>query len=128
MSDYKATNNMNTYIDTPNANFSDMMNVNIQNANMNTNVTGGVPNTGVNPSTDMNVNTGVNTNGVNTNGVNNMNINANPNTSGVTRTYVSGNNKPKKKTVKISLGSEFRIALLIVVLLLVFVFLLPYLG
>ena len=34
---YRATSNMNTYIDTPNANFNGMMNVNIQNTTTNNN-------------------------------------------------------------------------------------------
>ena len=49
-------------------------------------------------------------------------------TSGnVNRTYVD-NNKPKKKTVSIKIGPEFKIAFLIVVILLVFIFLLPMIS
>lgn len=104
---YKASSNMNTFIDSPNANFNPMMDVNIQNTNTNTN------------------------NELNVSNVNSSSVNSNDNVSTmndglVTRTYVSSDNKPKKKTVKINLGTEFKIALLIVVVLLVFILLIPY--
>ena len=81
---YRATSNMNTYIDTPNANFNGMMNVNIQSGTTNSSNHG-----------------------------NNV---------------INSNNKPKKKTMTLNLGPEFKIAFLIVVILLVFVFLLPYIS
>ena len=46
----------------------------------------------------------------------------------VNRTYVTTDNKPKKKKLSSSLGPEFKIALLIIVVLLVFIFLLPVIS
>lgn len=49
--------------------------------------------------------------------------------SSVTRTYISNNEtKPQKKTVKLSFGPELKIAFLIVVILLIFIFLLPMIS
>lgn len=120
---YRATSNMNTYIDTPNANFNGMMNVNIQNTTTNNNQnladistnTTGTSNASVNVTTS------------NTYTSSDANVSSN-NSDGVVRTYVSSDNKPKKKTVTFNLGTEFKIAFLIVVILLVFVFLLPYIS
>ena len=58
---------------------------------------------------------------------NNVNNNYVATSGNVNRTYVD-NNKPKKKTVSIKIGPEFKIAFLIVVILLVFIFLLPMIS
>lgn len=114
---YRATSNMNTYIDTPNANFNGMMNVNIQNTTTNSsnhgnNVINSNNNIQASPTIDS-------SNAVNSNYNNSENV---------TKTYIGSNNKPKKKTMTLNLGPEFKIAFLIVVILLVFVFLLPYIS
>lgn len=114
---YRATSNMNTYIDTPNANFNDMMNVNIQSGTTNSsnhgnNVINSNNNIQASPTIDS-------SNAVNSNYNNSENV---------TKTYIGSNNKPKKKTMTLNLGPEFKIAFLIVVILLVFVFLLPYIS
>ena len=114
---YKATSNMNTYIDTPNANFNGMMNVNIQSGTTNSsnhgnNVINSNNNIQASPTIDS-------SNAVNSNYNNSENV---------TKTYIGSNNKPKKKTMTLNLGPEFKIAFLIVVILLVFVFLLPYIS
>lgn len=114
---YRATSNMNTYIDTPNANFNGMMNVNIQSGTTNSsnhgnNVINSNNNIQASPTIDS-------SNAVNSNYNNSENV---------TKTYIGSNNKPKKKTMTLNLGPEFKIAFLIVVILLVFVFLLPYIS
>ena len=62
----------------------------------------------------------------------NQNINSevvnNQNNAEVQRTYVTMDNKPKKKTLSLSLGPEFKIGLLIIVILLVFVLFLPMIS
>ena len=75
------------------------------------------------------INNGIIVNGNNNVSVINNNVNNNyVATSGnVNRTYVD-NNKPKKKTVSIKIGPEFKIAFLIVVILLIFIFLLPMIS
>lgn len=120
---YRATSNMNTYIDTPNANFNGMMNVNIQNTttNNNQNVAD------ISTNTTSTSNASVNVTSSNTYTSSDANVSSN-NSDGVVRTYVSSDNKPKKKTVTFNLGTEFKIAFLIVVILLVFIFLLPYIS
>ena len=114
---YRATSNMNTYIDTPNANFNGMMNVNIQSGTTNSsnhgnNVINSNNNIQASPTIDS-------SNAVNSNYNNSENV---------TKTYIGSNNKPKKKTMTLNLGPEFKIAFLIVVILLIFVFLLPYIS
>lgn len=120
---YRATSNMNTYIDTPNANFNGMMNVNIQNTTTNNNQK--VADISTNTTSTSNASVNVTTS--NTYTSSDANVSSN-NSDGVVRTYVSSDNKPKKKTVTLNLGPEFKIAFLIVVILLVFVFLLPYIS
>ncbi len=120
---YRATSNMNTYIDTPNANFNGMMNVNIQNTTTNNNQN--VADISTNTTSTSNASVNVTTS--NTYTSSDANVSSN-NSDGVVRTYVSSDNKPKKKTVTLNLGPEFKIAFLIVVILLVFVFLLPYIS
>ena len=134
---YKATSNMNTYIDTPNANFNGMMNVNIQNTTTNSsnhgnNVINSNNNIQASPTIDS-------SNAVNSNYNNHViddnlssgstminNSNNHNNSENVTKTYIGS--KPKKKTMTLNLGPEFKIAFLIVVILLIFVFLLPYIS
>lgn len=120
---YRATSNMNTYIDTPNANFNGMMNVNIQNTTTNNNQN--VADISTNTTSTSNASVNVTTS--NTYTSSDANVSSN-NSDGVVRTYVSSDNKPKKKTVTLNLGPESKIAFLIVVILLIFVFLLPYIS
>lgn len=120
---YRATSNMNTYIDTPNANFNGMMNVNIQSGTTNNNQN--VADISTNTTSTSNASVNVTTS--NTYTSSDANVSSN-NSDGVVRTYVSSDNKPKKKTMTLNLGPEFKIAFLIVVILLVFVFLLPYIS
>ena len=140
---YKATSNLNTAIGNPSVNINDTMNVNIQNVATNTVVTSNIQNdqnNNLNISNDrvqtqQNQNSpGMVTYNIPQNNIPNNNINNNshqPNNQQanyVTRRYVTTDNKSKKKTLKINLGPEFKIALLIVVILLVFVFLLPIIS
>ena len=60
--------------------------------------------------------------------INSTTTSNNQNDSGVQRTYVTMDNKPKKKKLSLSLGPEFKIGLLIIVILLVFVFFLPIIS
>lgn len=120
---YRATSNMNTYIDTPNANFNGMMNVNIQNTTTNNNKNAA----DISTNTTSTSNASVNVTTSNTYTSSDANVSSN-NSDGVVRTYIGSNNKPKKKTMALNLGPEFKIAFLIVVILLVFVFLLPYIS
>ena len=120
---YRATSNMNTYIDTPNANFNGMMNVNIQNTTTNNNQN--VADISTNTTSTSNESVNVTTS--NTYTSSDANVSSN-NSDGVVRTYVISDNKPKKKTVTLNLCTEFKIAFLIVVILLVFIFLLPYIS
>lgn len=114
---YRATSNMNTYIDTPNANFNGMMNVNIQSGTTNSSNHG---NNVINSNNNIQASSTIDSS-------NAVNSNYN-NSENVTKTYIGSNNKPKKKTMTLNLGPEFKIAFLIVVILLVFVFLLPYIS
>ena len=114
---YKATSNMNTYIDTPNANFNGMMNVNIQNTTTNSSNHG---NNVINSNNNIQASSTIDSS-------NAVNSNYN-NSENVTKNYIVSNNKHKKKTMTLNLGPEFKIAFLIVVILLIFVFLLPYIS
>lgn len=114
---YRATSNMNTYIDTPNANFNGMMNVNIQNTTTNSSNHG---NNVINSNNNIQASSTIDSS-------NAVNSNYN-NSENVTKAYIGSNNKPKKKTMTLNLGPEFKIAFLIVVILLIFVFLLPYIS
>lgn len=126
---YKASGNLNTVIGNPNVNINDTMNINIQNAatnipsnNMaanNNNIQVGNSNT--------NINTMVNNNYSSMPNYNTGN-NANKNDNSKKKSNVSIDNKHKKKTMSFNLGSEFKIALLITVVLLAFIFLLPMLS
>lgn len=135
---YKASGNLNTVIGNPSVNINDTMNVNIQSmttndvtVNNNNNINASmVQNTQNNINNNQNIGTNVpidnsNTN-ININTVSSSNMQTNNQTSGyVNKTYVSVNNKAKKKNIQLKLGSEFKIALLIVVILLIFILLLP---
>lgn len=124
-----ASGNLNTVISNPSVNINDTMNMNIQ--NMNSNNTNQV---NLNTISNNNVSNMVNNNTNNNSNIQNTNSNINNNnnyvatSSNVNRTYVSSENKPKKKTVSIKMGPEFKIAFLIVVILLVFIFLLPMIS
>lgn len=153
---YQASStNLNTVISNPTVNINDTMNMNIQNMSSNqgiNNTTNGNVNSMINPSvtapnipvnsgpepTNKYINTNINNNNNNT--VNsNININNNNvntiNTSNmsnvapsINRTYVTNEVKPKKKTASIKMGSEFKTALLIVVILLIFILFLPIIS
>ena len=130
---YRASGNLNTMIANPSINVNDTMNVNIQNmatnsGTMSNNQSYGVSNSPLynNPGQVITDNKSVENNFVNN--VNNNQMVNNQSSSYVNKTYVTNENRPKKKTIKFNLGPEFRIALLIVVVLLVFVFLLPLIS
>jgi len=69
----------------------------------------------------------INLNTVNIPVDNNQNINTNENTGYVKKVYITEENKPKKKTVSLNMGPEFKTGLLIIVILLAFVLVLPML-
>ena len=144
---YKATHNLNTAIGNPSVNINDAMNVNIQNMATNTVSNSGVQNsvplnslgnpsvTTSGVSSNNNLNSAINTTNVVPNIPNNYVNNStmvqsvnNQNNSYVKKTYVTTDNQAKKKKLALNLGSEFKIALLIMVILMVFVFLLPILS
>ena len=151
---YQASStNLITVISNPTVNINDTMNMNIQNMSSNqgiNNTANGNVNSMINPSVtapNIHVNSGpeptnkyINTNINNNNTVNsNININNNNvntiNTSNmsnvapsINRTYVTNEVKPKKKTASIKMGSEFKTALLIVVILLIFILFLPIIS
>jgi len=145
---YKATGNLNTAIGNPRININDTMNINIQSMATNTMVSdtnhnnnqlelnsqvqlgSGVPNNTAinNVSVDNGSNNGINNIQNNDNNKNNINYIQNQNNSVVKKTYVNTDNKPKKKNISLNLGPEFKIALLIIVILLVFIFLLPVIS
>ena len=151
---YQASStNLNTVISNPTVNINDTMNMNIQNMSSNqgiNNTANGNVNSMINPSVtapNIPVNSGpeptnkyINTNINNNNTVNsNININNNNvntiNTSNmsnvapsINRTYVTNEVKPKKKTASVKMGSEFKTALLIVVILLIFILFLPIIS
>lgn len=58
----------------------------------------------------------------------NSGVSNNQNNVGPQKTYVTMDNKPKKKKLSLSLGPEFKIGLLIIVILLVFVLFLPMIS
>lgn len=136
---YKASGNLNTVIGNPSVNINDTMNVNIQ--SMSTNNFNNTNNNFQNMQDDVNTsfvqninqkivnNTPVNdTNNNNNTEVNNISNNVSttkPNNSYVTKTYVGLNSKPPKKNNNLKIGPELKIALLIIVILMVFIFLLP---
>lgn len=128
---YRASGNLNTSIGIPQMNVNDPMNMNIQsvntiptlNNNNNNNNTFSNPNNiniqnnsinGSVPYSNINQNNNINSS------MNNEVVN---NDSPVKRTFISNNTKKKKASI--NLGPEFKIALLIIVVLLVFIFLLP---
>ena len=143
MTPYRASGNLNVSIGIPTMNVNDAMNTNIQNVNTNyslnnvNNLQGNYNTQNVNLSQGNNailnsnltqsnntVSSGyMGQNSVNQ-GVSNLEYNSEVNNdSAVKRTFVSNSNKKKKPSF--NLGPEFKIALLIIVVLLAFVFLLP---
>lgn len=154
---YQASStNLNTVISNPTVNINDTMNMNIQNMSSNqgiNNTANGNVNSMINPSvtapnipvnsgpepTNKYINTNINNNNNNNTVNSNININNNNvntiNTSNmsnvapsINRTYVTNEVKPKKKTASIKMGSEFKTALLIVVILLIFILFLPIIS
>lgn len=143
---YRASGNLNTAISNPKVNINDTMNVNIQSmatnevplngsnvgsTSINNSAISSIPNipnqnlpSNMPSANNINNNTSVNINtqSGNYNSSNNINTVGNSN---VKRTYVTNDNKPRKKKISLNIGSEFKIALLIVVILLVFIFILP---
>lgn len=141
---YRASGNLNTSIGIPKIDVNDPMNINIQSVNTNSSSNNKIDNSFVNnniqsmnvvqnpqPNVIPNYYSNDSTNRVqnNYNNVNNNvntgNIDSNVN---VKRTFVSDSNRAKKKKVTLDFGPEFKIALLIVVVLLVFIFLLPVIS
>lgn len=151
---YRATGNLNTAIANPSVNINDTMNVNIQSMATNVPPVNNVQNNNiqqniaseVNNQTPIENRVPINTaptqnpapvNNTYQNTASNINViptvkvptGANTDSSSsVKRTYVSSDNKPKKKTISLNLGPEFKTALLIIVILLVFIFLLPMIS
>lgn len=142
---YKATTNLNTAIGNPSVNINDTMNVNIKTMSTPSNYQSLVQNSGVMPNTPniQNVETQNQTYQDSTKGVSNISTNQNINnytqnnnipnqnvqdSNTIKKTYVNMDNKPKKKNVTFNVGPEFKIAILIIVILLVFVFLLPIIN
>lgn len=139
---YQASStNLNTVISNPTVNINDTMNMNIQNMSSNqgiNNTANSNVNSMINPSvtapnipvnsgpepTNKYINTNINNNNVNTINTSNMS-NVAPS---INRTYVTNEVKPKKKTASIKMGSEFKTALLIVVILLIFILFLPIIS
>ena len=144
---YRASGNLNTAIANPSINVNDTMNINIQNMATNNPHVNNNQNYSVGSQTQ-NINQQVNTQVTNQNSTpiynNNVNSNnrkvnttTNTDTDGssaekkdnyVRKTYVTTDSKPKKKTISINLGPEFKIAFLIIVILLVFIFMLPMIS
>ncbi len=143
---YKATGNLNTAIGNPSVNINDTMNINIQNMSTNTvnttssqNNQNSMPlsslqmpmNNGIPVNNSVSLNNNISTNNIATN-ITNTPVSSQPvnnqNNSFVKKTYVTTDNKPKKKNISLHFGSEFKIVLLIMVILLVFVFLLPVIS
>lgn len=128
---YKASGNLNTSIGIPSIDVNDAMNMNIHSANTNAN-------TLFANNVQENANYDTHSNIPNNNGsqiIQNVSVEESKsdgneeidNNASVKRNFVSNSEKTKKKKITINLGPEFKIALLIVVVLLVFVFLLPLL-
>ena len=135
VSPYKATGNLNRTISNPSASINDAMNVNIQNvATNNTQVVEPAP---VTPPPQQPTSIPIAPN-IQTNNINNQSIieealkkqNATSTVnSSNNKVYVNNENKPKKKKLTLSIGPEFKIALLIIVILLAFVlFILPLIS
>ena len=152
---YQASStNLNTVISNPTVNINDTMNMNIQNMSSNqgiNNTANSNVNSTINPSvtapnipvnsgpepTNKYINTNINNNNTVNSNINNNNVNTinTINTSNmsnvapsINRTYVTNEVKPKKKTASIKMGSEFKTALLIVVILLIFILFLPIIS
>lgn len=140
---YQASStNLNTVISNPTVNINDTMNMNIQNMSSNqgiNNTANGNVNSMINPSVtapNIPVNSGseptnkyINTNINNNNNVNTINTSNMSNVApSINRTYVTNEVKPKKKNTSIKMGSEFKTALLIVVILLIFILFLPIIS
>ena len=140
---YQASStNLNTVISNPTVNINDTMNMNIQNMSSDqgiNNTANGNVNSMINPSVtapNIPVNSGpeltnkyINTNINNNNTVNTINTSNMSNVApSINRTYVTNEVKPKKKTASIKMGSEFKTALLIVVILLIFILFLPIIS
>ena len=153
---YKASGNLNTAIGNPTVNINDTMDVNIQSMATNTvstsyinNNQSPVNNTSIPVNNNLNSNNNINTltnsninsiqnnetnNNVTTNSIHNVSnisnqyIQDEQRNNNINKTYVSIDNKPKKKNISLSLGPEFKIGLLIIVILLVFVLFLPMIS
>ena len=127
---YRASQgNLNTVISNPSVNINDTMNMNIQNMSSNqgiNNTANGNVNSMINPSVtapNIPVNSGPEPTNkyINTSNMSNV-------APSINRTYVTNEVKPKKKTASIKMGSEFKTALLIVVILLIFILFLPIIS
>ena len=90
---------------------------------INTNINNNTVNSNINNNNTVNSNININNN-VNTINTSNMS-NVAPS---INRTYGTNEVKPKKKNTSIKMGSEFKTALLIVVILLIFILFLPIIS
>lgn len=110
---YRASSNLNTAISNPTINIYDPMNINIQNSiTPPINDTNGVP-----ESKASSISPPIN---------NTDKIKQEPHINNQRKEYTTINNKKSlQKKLFVNIGSEFKIALLIVVILLVFIFILP---
>ena len=120
---------------TANSNVNSMINPSVTAPNIPVNSGPEPTNKYINTNINNNNNNNNNNNTVNSNiNINNNNVNT-INTSNmsnvapsINRTYVTNEVKPKKKTASIKMGSEFKTALLIVVILLIFILFLPIIS
>lgn len=120
---YRATGNLNTSIGIPMMNVNDPMNMNIE--SINTNSIPQINNQNIEQNNIQSDNKQIENNDVSkTPNINKDNNKVEP---VIKKTYISNSDKKKKK-VTISLGSEFKIAFLIIVILLAFVLLLPVIS
>ena len=129
---YKASGNLNVSIGIPSMNVNDTMNMNIQSVNTNPTLNNNTVNSDNNIQKDVGsvppvTNTGVVNAEPDKANLENKSEEVNTDSS-VKKTFVSNEEKAKKKKVSINLGPELKIALLIIVILLAFVFLLPLIA
>lgn len=127
---YRASSNLNTSISNPTMNINNTMDVNIQSTEIANNNIQTENNQIINPNQSQSIN-------IEQNISESINVqNATPQNEqivqqgnqNVTRTYVENKPRAKKKTISLNFGPEFKIALLITVLLLVFTFILPIIS
>ena len=117
---YRASGNLNTTIGNPNIDVNDAMNINIQNV-----ATNPIQPNDINTAEAISNSAPVNPNITNNSIGEDTSNNNNANSVSIKKTYVSNDDRPQKKKIAINLGTEFKIALIIIVVLLAFILLLP---